>query len=222
MPPGSRGPGSGRPDLPVQSIVVTVSTHHVDSEVGRLRTVLLHRPGNELRRLTPRNSADLLFDDIPWVGRAQDEHDAFAAALRERDVEVLYLRDLLVEAIDATDAGPELPGAGRSELVRDAVHFPSVGPTLFQSLRRYLEELPSKDLAEVVVAGMTHDEIPVRAGPVSTMAEPHDFVIPPLPNLLFTRDSSVWVHDQVAVTRLALAARRRESTIMSVIYHGHP
>src|SRR3954471_15419582 len=78
-----------------------VPRHHVDSEVGRLRTVLLHRPGNELRRLTPRNSADLLFDDIPWVGGAQDEHDAFADALRARDVDVLYLRDLLVEAIDA-------------------------------------------------------------------------------------------------------------------------
>src|SRR6185503_17554123 len=73
--------------------------HRVDSEVGRLRTVLLHRPGAELKRLTPRNSADLLFDDIPWVERAQEEHDAFADALRRRDVEVLYVRDLLVESL---------------------------------------------------------------------------------------------------------------------------
>src|SRR6266700_1774090 len=70
--------------------------HRVDSEVGRLRTVLLHRPGAELKRLTPRNSADLLFDAIPWVERAQEEHDAFAEALRTHGVEVLYLRDLLV------------------------------------------------------------------------------------------------------------------------------
>src|SRR6188472_3989086 len=71
----------------------------VTSEVGRLRTVLLHRPGNELKRLTPRNNDKLLFDGIPWVDRAQEEHDAFAQALRDRDVEVLYLVELLVESL---------------------------------------------------------------------------------------------------------------------------
>ena len=80
--------------------------HRVDTEVGQLRTVLLHRPGNELKRLTPRNNADLLFDGIPWVGRAQDEHDAFAEALRSRGVEVLYVRDLLVTALDDPAARP--------------------------------------------------------------------------------------------------------------------
>ena len=87
----------------------TTGHHRVTSEVGRLRTVLLHRPGAELSRLTPRNTADLLFDGVPWLGRAQEEHDAFAAALRERDVEVLYLTDLLVEALEvqaARDAQP--------------------------------------------------------------------------------------------------------------------
>src|SRR3954454_16877921 len=81
----------------------------VDSEVGRLRTVVLHRPGAELKRLTPRNSADLLFDGIPWVERAQEEHDTFADALRSHGVEVLYLHDLLAEAI------------GTSAQVRDAI-----------------------------------------------------------------------------------------------------
>src|SRR4051794_9526584 len=75
------------------------AAHGVDSEVGRLRTVVLHRPGPELKRLTPRNSADLLFDAIPWVEKAQEEHDIFAGALRRRGVEVLYLRDLVVEAL---------------------------------------------------------------------------------------------------------------------------
>src|SRR3954462_11443587 len=79
------------------------AAHGVDSEVGQLRTVVLHRPGPELKRLTPRNSADLLFDAIPWVERAQEEHDVFAGALRDHDVEVLYLGDLLVETLASAD-----------------------------------------------------------------------------------------------------------------------
>ena len=79
-------------------------TQGVASEVGRLRTVLLHRPGPELQRLTPRNNDKLLFDGIPWVSRAQEEHDAFADALRSRDVEVLYLTELLVETLASEDA----------------------------------------------------------------------------------------------------------------------
>src|SRR3954453_23832668 len=82
----------------------TPPTHGADSEVGRLRTVMLHRPGPELQRLTPRNNDKLLFDGIPWVSRAQDEHDAFAQALRERDVEVLYLTDLLTETLQSEQA----------------------------------------------------------------------------------------------------------------------
>src|SRR3954468_9789256 len=84
------------------------NAYGVDSEVGALRTVMLHRPGNELKRLTPRNNADLLFDGIPWVGRAQDEHDAFAQALRDRDVEVLYVRDLLTDTLDIVAARDEV------------------------------------------------------------------------------------------------------------------
>ena len=80
------------------------SAHGADCEVGRLRTVMLHRPGPELKRLTPRNNDRLLFDGIPWVARAQDEHDAFAAALRERGVEVLYLIDLLTETLASDEA----------------------------------------------------------------------------------------------------------------------
>eukprot|EP01031_Cornospumella_fuschlensis_P016475 gene16475-20138_t len=80
------------------------ATHGSDSEVGRLRTVMLHRPGNELKRLTPRNNDKLLFDGIPWVARAQEEHDAFAEALRARDVEVLYLTDLLTDTLGTAEA----------------------------------------------------------------------------------------------------------------------
>src|SRR5262245_24245806 len=81
-----------------------------DSEVGRLRTVMLHRPGPELKRPTPCNNDSLLFDGIPWVGRAQDEHDAFAQALRDRGVEVVYLVELLIAALDSDDARAQAIG----------------------------------------------------------------------------------------------------------------
>ncbi len=188
--------------------------HRVDSEVGRLRTVLLHRPGNELKRLTPRNNADLLFDGIPWVERAQDEHDAFARALRERGVEVLYLFDLLVEALD-------VPAA--RELVLDGALRPkAIGPTLAGRLRAHLGEMPSAELAEVLTGGLARDELPSGGGLVECMTAPSQFIIRPLPNLLFTRDSSVWVDDRVAVTQPAMSARRRESTVTGAVYTHHP
>src|SRR3712207_8870817 len=98
------------------------STHGVDSEVGRLRTVMLHRPGPELKRLTPRNNDKLLFDGIPWVSRAQEEHDGFAEALRDRGVEVLYLVDLLTETLES--------GEARAVAIRSAMENLHLGDTL--------------------------------------------------------------------------------------------
>ncbi len=193
---------------------MTDTPHRVDSEVGRLRTVLLHRPGNELKRLTPRNNADLLFDGIPWVDRAQAEHDAFAAALCRRGVELLYIHDLLVEAL----AVP----AAREQVIASALRPEQIGPVLADALRGHLGELSPAALAEVVMAGMSHEELPVSGGVVDRMTPPHEFVIRPLPNLLFTRDSSVWVNDQVAVTQPSMPARRRENAITGAIYTHHP
>ncbi|MFN2537700.1 MAG: arginine deiminase [Mycobacteriales bacterium] len=187
----------------------------VSTEVGRLRTVLLHRPGAELSRLTPRNSADLLFDGVPWVGRAQEEHDAFAEALREHGVEVLYLQRLLTEVLDIAEA--------RAEVVHSAVAATLVGPSLASTLRSWLLDLPSDELALHLVAGLTHDELP-RSGPeglVARMAGRADFVVPPLPNAMFTRDSSVWVADRVAVTSPSMRARQREASLTRAIYTHH-
>ena len=104
------------------------------SEVGRLRTVMLHRPGPELKRLTPRNNDKLLFDGIPWVGRAQDEHDAFAQALRDRDVEVLYLVDLLTQTLEGTEA--------RASAISDVLSSKRLGDALSPDIERsYLERL---------------------------------------------------------------------------------
>ncbi len=188
----------------------------VTSEVGRLRTVLLHRPGAELQRLTPRNSADLLFDGVPWVGRAQDEHDAFASALRDHGTEVLYLQQLLAQALDVPEA--------RAEVINTAVAPTVVGPTLAATLRTWLLDLPSTELAAHLAAGLTHDELPRSgaAGVVGRLAGPHEFLLPPLPNLLFTRDSSVCVFDHVAITSPSMRARQRETSLTGAIYRYHP
>ncbi len=185
-----------------------------DSEVGRLRTVLLHRPGPELKRLTPRNNDKLLFDGIPWVGRAQEEHDAFARALRDRDVEVLYLVDLLRETL-------ELPAA-REAAVGSVLSDPRLGATLRVVVGAALHDLHPDDLATALVAGLAPQDLPTGSGLTYRLMKEHQFVVDPLPNLLFTRDSSVWVRDQVAVTSLAMPARIRETTLTGTIYAYHP
>src|SRR5947209_9063222 len=184
------------------------------SEVGRLRTVLLHRPGPELSRLTPRNNDQLLFDGVPWVARAQEEHDAFAAALADRGVEVLQLATLLAEVL-------AFPSA-RAELIAAAVDDPRLGATLQAATVAHLGGLAPDELAAALIAGLAHDELPGGRGLAYQLMERADFVVPPLPNLLFTRDSSVWVGDEVAVTSLAMPARHRESTITAAVYTHHP
>jgi arginine deiminase len=185
-----------------------------DSEVARLRTVLLHRPGPELQRLTPRNNDEMLFDGIPWVGRAQDEHDAFAQVLRDHGVEVLYLTELMVETLENRSA--------RDECIEAVVADPRLGETLRRAVRRHLEDQHPEDLALALTAGLAHDELTTGRGLRFALMDRHDFVVPPLPNLLFTRDSSVWVRDQVAVTSLAMPARIRETTLTGAIYAYHP
>ena len=192
-----------------------------DSEVGRLRTVLLHRPGQELARLTPRNNDSLLFDGIPWLERAQEEHDAFAATLRDHDVEVLYLTGLLTEVL--ADAG------AREQAVADAVAASRAGIALGARLADVLAELDPVELAGVLTAGLRNDELavdrrgrPVGATVVGSLLAPEDFVLDPLPNLLFTRDSSAWVGSRVAVTSLAMPARRRETALTGLVYRHHP
>jgi arginine deiminase len=189
-------------------------SYGVDSEVGRLRTVLLHRPGPELKRLTPRNSADLLFDGIPWVERAQAEHDAFAEALRSRGVEVLILRELLSEALAVT--------AARDDLVEHTLADPRLGAELRRAVERHLADLTPSELADVMAGGLAHEELRGGSGIAWQLMGAHDFVISPLPNLLFTRDSSVWIGGSVAVTSPSMRARRRETRLTDAIYRHHP
>jgi len=188
-----------------------------NSEVGTLRVVILHRPGAELQRLTPRNNDTLLFDGLPWVARAQDEHDAFAGVLRSRGVEVLLLADLLTEALDS--------GAARMHGISAAVDARRLGLPLSQELSVYLRTLEAAPLARVLMAGMTFNELPFGESELSLVRRMHhggDFVIDPLPNLLFTRDSSFWIGPRVAITSLALPARMRETSLTDLIYAHHP
>jgi arginine deiminase len=189
-------------------------THGATSEVGRLRTVMLHRPGPELKRLTPRNNDKLLFDGIPWVSRAQEEHDAFAQALRDRDVEVLYLTDLLVETLQDTEA--------REHAIAGAMSSLHLGDTLRGYLTAALHDQTPEELAAFLTAGVRNDEVRGGFGLVTSLLASDDFLIDPLPNLLFTRDSSVWIQDRVAITSLAMPARERETQLTDLIYRDHP
>jgi len=176
---------------------------------------MLHRPGPELQRLTPRNNDRLLFDGIPWVARAQEEHDAFAAALRDRDVEVLYLTELLTEALAEPDA--------RATAIETVLAGLDLDEALRSYLRGLLGDATPAELTTHLTAGIRNDEIRRFPGSiVTTLLADDAFLIDPLPNLLFTRDSSVWVGDRVAITSLAMPARKRETQLTELIYSHHP
>src|SRR5918997_523287 len=210
----SRPDCASLPAMDQQAGTSTIPPVGATSEVGRLRTVLLHRPGPELTRLTPRNNDQLLFDGVPWVARAQEEHDAFADALRQRGVEVLQVATLLTEVLSFP--------AARAELIGAAVDDPRLGATLQRVATQHLAWLSPEDLATTLIAGLAHDELRGGTWLAYELMDRSEFFVPPLPNLLFTRDSSVWIGDEVAITSLAMPARHRESTITAAIYTHHP
>jgi arginine deiminase len=186
----------------------------VHSEAGVLRSVLVHRPGLELERLTPRNKDDLLFDDVLWVKRARQEHDAFADALAERGIEVLEVRHLLAETLDQ-------PGA-RTELLDRTIAAALLGPSLGPALREWLGDVESARLAELLIGGVAYDELPFSPASLTGLAKRGGFVLAPLPNQLFTRDTSAWVYDGVCVNHMAKPARVREAVHLDAIYRHHP
>jgi arginine deiminase len=185
---------------------------YVGSEVGRLRRVMLHRPGLELQRLTPGTARELLFDGVLWVGRAREEHDAFAAALAERGVEILYLDDLLADVLEQPDV--------RDELVQH-LDPDLLGPTLGPEVREWLTGMSSADLARHLVAGVTFDELPFASDSIVARMG-RGYVAAPLPNTLFMRDTSAWIYGGVSVNTMAFPARIRESLHLRAIYEHHP
>ena len=194
----------------------------VHSEVGKLRRVLVHRPDLSLTRLTPSNHDELLFDDVLWVERAQQEHDEFVRVLRDHRIEVYYLQELLSEALAASQEA-------RTGLVEAVVDQSTVGWALVDELRGMLGCMPPDVLARHLIGGLTLGELDPdwrRFKEISLIAAGLDdddtFVLPPLPNSLFTRDSSAWIYGGVSVNPMYWPARRRESLNLLTIYRYHP
>ena len=186
----------------------------IRSEVGRLRTVLVHRPGPELERVTPENKDELLFDELLWLERAQDEHDAFVALLEGAGVEVLQLTGLLAEVV----ADPAVAEAVVAEQVTEM----ACGPQAVGRVREWLLAQPSGELASHLVAGVTAGEAGVADGLVVAAGHPGDLLLQPLPNAVFTRDSSAWVGEGVVLAAMDRLVRRRETDLLRWIYARHP
>jgi len=190
----------------------------VDSEIGVLRQVILHRPGAEMLRLTPQNKDDLLFDDVLWLERAQEEHDHFAKILTDRGVEVLYFADLLAEALKSPEA--------RALALDHAFTENSHGPGIVGQLHEMAEAMPAAELAELLIAGITKGELIERVSPrdslVLSSMEDEDLLLGPLPNHLFTRDTSCWIYGGVSINSMRMEARRRETLNYQLVYTWHP
>jgi len=190
----------------------------VDSEIGRLRQVILHRPGNEMLRLTPQNKDHLLFDDVLWLERAQEEHDQFARVLTDRGIEVLYLSDLLAHTLEVAEA--------RDYVLDRVINENTNGPAAAETLRALAQGLSGTDLAEMLIAGITKAELFERTACPSSLVlasmDDDDLLLPPLPNHLFTRDTSCWIYNGVSVNSMTMPARQRETINYEAIYRWHP
>ena len=191
----------------------------VHSEVGRLRKVLVCAPGLAHRRLTPTNCDELLFDDVMWVDRAQEDHREFVANLRDRGVEVLELHEALAEILGRPEA--------RAWLLDRKIIATEVGIGLVNETRSFLDGLDDRALAELVIGGMATTDLPddLRPGYIA-LARDHsgarDYLMPPLPNTLYTRDTTCWIYGGVTLNPLYWPARHDETLLMKALYRFHP
>jgi arginine deiminase len=187
----------------------------VYSEVGRLRKVLVCRPGLAQKRLTPLNCKELLFDDVLWVAQARNDHDAFTSAMIDRGVEVLELHDLLAQTL-------AIPAACNWLLERKlGANF--LDAEASNQLRHWLAvQLPAQ-LAERLIGGLALSELPFDVeGLMARCASSSDLLVPPLPNTLFTRDNSFWIGDGLVLSPMYWPARQQETLLMAAIYRFHP
>src|SRR5256885_12771470 len=186
-----------------------------NSEVGVLRTVIVHRPDLAHERLSPTNCHELLFDDVIWVRRARQEHDAFVDLMRERGVEVLLFHDLLAETLEQPEA---------REWVLARRLRPEEATVMFAGdLTAWMSEMSGDELATRLTGGVTVSELPEEIGSVVKDAmRPTDFVIAPLPNQLFMRDTSAWIYGGVSINHMYWPARQHETLNLEAVYRFHP
>ena len=185
------------------------------SEVGKLRTVMVHRPDLAHERLSPSNCHELLFDDVIWVRRARQEFDAFVDLMRSRDVEVLLVHELLTQTLEDQEA--------RGWLLSRRVRPEDVTAMFAEPLNAWLQEMPADELATRLTGGITVLELPGEIRSVIGRAlHQTDFVLPPLPNQLFTRDTSAWIYGGVSLNPMFWPARQLETLNVEAIYRFHP
>ena len=194
---------------------VTETALGVHSEVGKLQTVIVHRPDLAHERLSPTNCHELLFDDVIWVRRARQEHDAFVDLMREDDVEVLIFHELLTETLrDAT---------AREWVLSRRLRPEEVTALFSDELQAWMTGLPAEELATSLTGGVTVGELPADIRTVVGRAmRDTDFVLPPLPNQLFTRDPSAWIYGGVSINNMYWPARQRETLNLEAVYRFHP
>jgi arginine deiminase len=190
-------------------------TYGVHSEAGKLRRVLVHKPGAAMARLTPANCAELLFDDVIWVKQARIEHMTFVDAMRNRGVEVVFLRQLLAETLADMEA--------RRWLLVARITDNTVGVGLAADLMAHLMQINADLLSTILIGGMSRAELPItERGVLAPMLEPADFILPPLPNHIFTRDTTCWIYGGVTLNPMHWPARRLETLNLATIYRFHP
>lgn len=190
-------------------------SYGVHSEVGKLRKVMVCRPGKAHERLTPANCEELLFDDVFWVQQAQTDHFDFCNKMTERGVEVLEMHDLLATTLGEHDA--------RAWVLDRKITANQVGIGMLEELRAWLDELPTKKLGEYLIGGITVGELPFKPrGLVGDYLGVNGFVLPPLPNTIFTRDTTCWVYGGVTLNPMHWSARRQETLLATSIYKFHP
>jgi arginine deiminase len=193
-----------------------MSEFGVHSEVGKLRKVIVHRPGLEMRRLTPSNCQELLFDDVIWARKARQDHDAFVDLMRaEFGIEVMRVHELLKDVVN----DPE----GRAYILDRKLVPNEVGPGGAVELRVWMDEMDSTTLVAHLIGGVTVAELPEDFRKLAEKAYAGtEFVLSPLPNQLFTRDSSCWIYKGVTVNPMFWPARRKETLHLTAIYKHHP
>lgn len=197
----------------------TSSAYGVHSEVGRLRKVLVCAPGRAHRRLTPSNADDLLFDDVMWVENAQRDHADFVNKLTSRGVEVVELHVLLGQTMAIPQA--------RDWLLDRKVVANQVGIGLIDGTREYLQALAPAALAELLIGGMATSDLPEEfRSPYLSLAREatgvREYLMPPLPNTLYTRDTTCWLYGGLTLNPLYWPARHDETLLMKAIYQFHP